>query len=79
MGKIFKTTMEIYTDYDPSQIKIDQLARNAIDGDAICENRKCDKINSDEASGGVRSFLGIEEEKSNQFGGDTGIDADYEN
>lgn len=57
--KIYKTTMEIYTDYDPASVEIDDLAREAVSGDAICENRKCVKIDANKVSSGVREFLGV--------------------
>jgi len=60
--RLYKTTLEIYTDYDPVAVEIDDLAREAVSGDAICEKRKCDRVPIDKAPQGVLSFLGIKEE-----------------
>lgn len=34
--EFYKTTIVIYTDYDPANMEISQLAREAECGDAIC-------------------------------------------
>lgn len=37
--KLFKTTIVIWSDYDPSGIGLDDLAREAISGDAYCSKQ----------------------------------------
>lgn len=37
--KLYKTTVVIWTDYDPAHCEIDDLAREAMRGDAFCSSQ----------------------------------------
>lgn len=37
---LFKTTVVIWTDYDPSILELDELAREAVSGDAYCSHQE---------------------------------------
>jgi hypothetical protein len=36
--ELYKTTMVIWTDYDPGEMDIDVLARESINGDGFCSH-----------------------------------------
>jgi hypothetical protein len=44
MSPKYKTTIVIWTDYDPSEVELEDLARDATSGEAICSNQHVEKI-----------------------------------
>jgi hypothetical protein len=40
----YKTTIVIWTDYDPSEVELEDLAREATSGEAICSKQQVEKI-----------------------------------
>lgn len=44
MPLIYRTTIVVYTDFDTRGMDIDAIAREAMDGDAICTGQVCDKV-----------------------------------
>jgi hypothetical protein len=40
----YKTTIVIWTDYDPSEVELEDLARDATSGEAICSKQQVEKI-----------------------------------
>lgn len=46
--KLFKTTIVIWTDFDPADFEIDTLAREAMNGDAYCSQQTTDPITDKE-------------------------------
>ena len=41
---MWKTTCVIWTDYDPAHLELEDLAREAQQGDAYCSKQHCEKI-----------------------------------
>ena len=41
LPSLYKTTLTIWTDYDPAPVEIDDLAREAVSGDAYCSGKTC--------------------------------------
>lgn len=65
---MFKTTIEILTSYDPTEIEIDALAREAMDGDAYCVRQDVTQVfvhhlaaQTDDADG-VADFFNLPEQ-----------------
>ena len=57
--QLWKTTIVIWTDYDPYRSEIEELAREATVGDAYCSNRITKQIkdlNEDEDWDGTEFF-----------------------
>ena len=46
--QLWKTTIIIWTDYDPSEFEIDDLAREAMSGDGYCSEQNTELV-TDEA------------------------------
>ena len=46
---LYKTTIAIWTDYDPAGYEIDNLAREAMVGDAYCSLQECVKVDDPES------------------------------
>lgn len=42
--QLWKTTIEIWSDYDPQRLEIDELAREAMRGDAYCDRQECEVV-----------------------------------
>ena len=42
--RLFKTTLVIWSDYDPSTVEIEDLARDATSGDAYCSRQVAEEI-----------------------------------
>lgn len=38
--KLYKTTIVIWTDHNPQNVEINDLAQNAVDGDAYCSKKE---------------------------------------
>ena len=41
---LYKTTIVIWTDYDPSGVELEDLARDATSGEALCGSQETTKI-----------------------------------
>ena len=64
MNSLYKTTIVIWSDGDPSNTDIDNLARDAVQGDSYCSSRNTKMIDdpkSDKDWDGTE-FFGEEEE-----------------
>lgn len=61
--KLYKTTIVIWTDYDPSRtgMEIDDLAREAMVGDGLCSSQETDVV-TDKRQFPDTDFFGSEEE-----------------
>lgn len=46
--KLWKTTVIIWTDYDPQSIELSALARESEVGDAYCSSQECKAISDPE-------------------------------
>lgn len=58
MKTLYKTTITIYTDYDPTdQVELEDLASEATGGGAICDVMKSEPVVFKNAPEGVRSFF----------------------
>lgn len=44
MRPLYKTTIVIWTDWDPSDFEVDDLANQAVDGPAYCSKQETTKI-----------------------------------
>lgn len=58
----YKTTIEIWTDFDPEDMEINVLAEEAIRGYAICDRQCTDQVQRKDAPDGVRSFFAVTNE-----------------
>ena len=56
--KLYKTTIEILTDYNPCFLPIEQLARDATFGDAYCVGQNVADVDSSEYGEAVEEFFG---------------------
>ena len=58
---LYKTTIIIWTEYSTSEREIDDLAREAIQGDAYCSKQHVDRVEEpeedSECSEGMREFF----------------------
>ena len=59
--KLYKTTIVIWTDYDPQHQEIDCLAREAFYGDAFCSSREIEVV-SDKYKFPDTEFFGADDE-----------------
>ena len=62
----FKTTIVIFTDYDPTPrrdggMEIDRLAADAMTGDAVCTEQRTEPVSPNALPDEVASFYGIED------------------
>ena len=56
--KLYKTTIEIVSEYDPTfKIEIDELARDAMSGDSYCIKQESEEIDSNILEEGVKEFF----------------------
>ena len=63
--KLFKTTIVIWSEYPTNEYSIDDLAREAISGDAYCSLQHCEGV-SDPAKFPHTEFFGDDEEDDEQ-------------
>lgn len=42
--ELYKTTIVIWTDYNPSTVELDDLGYEATNGAALCTTRVCEKV-----------------------------------
>ena len=64
--ELWKTTIEIMTDYDPKELNLVVLAREAESGDALCLSQKTTEVDpseyGDEVLGFFSTFEGDEDD-----------------
>jgi len=63
--KLWKTTIEIWSDYDPFGVELEDLAREAQVGDAYCNSSISERVipfDGTEVPDGVLSFFDMEED-----------------
>jgi hypothetical protein len=59
--RFWKTTVEIWTDYDPSTVELEDLAREATRGDAICTASMSEEVTDlEQVPEAVLSFNWVE-------------------
>jgi len=66
MGKLYKTTIVIWSERDPRKMEIDQIAKEAVGGDFVCDKQDTVAVKSD-AEGvpeGVLSFYNLLDDKT---------------
>lgn len=54
--QLWRTTIVIWTDYDPSDLEIDDLAREAVSGDAYCNHQTTETITNQSLFPGTEFF-----------------------
>lgn len=62
---LWKTTLEIWSDFDPTDVEIDTLAHEAMRGDAYCNRTHHERVipfDGTEVPDGVLSFFMMENE-----------------
>ena len=60
--KLWKTTIEIYSDYNPQGMSISDLGRDAISGDSICGKKTTERVGLSKSPVDVRNFFGEDDE-----------------
>jgi hypothetical protein len=58
----WKSVITIYSDFDPQQVELSALAREAEDGGAICDSMKATVVPDTELPEGVQEFFDLGEE-----------------
>ena len=58
----YKSTIIIYSDFDPNQTELTDLAREATDGSAICDSMKISPVYDHELPEGVQAFFMMDED-----------------
>ena len=53
----YKSTIIIYSDFDPQQVELVDLAREATDGAAICDSQQATLVADSRLPEGVREFF----------------------
>lgn len=53
----YRTTIVIYSPYDPSEIEIDALAQDAMAGESICIVQEETSVKASDLPGEAREFL----------------------
>ncbi len=67
--QLYKTTIIIWSDFNPNRMEIDQLASNAIGGDSYCskqENELITDLEKDPDWDGTEFFNSIEDDKEDE-------------
>lgn len=54
----YKTTIVIYSEFDPTQVELSDLAREATDGEAICVSSQTEQV-EDLIDQTARSFFEV--------------------
>ena len=63
MSKLYKTTIVIISDYDPSfKVKIDDLARDAMCGESYCTEQETVEVEAAELDDAVQEFFNVGQE-----------------
>ena len=65
---LYKTTIVIWTDYNASQVELEDLAIAATVGDAYCSKQECVKVEEpfDDPNPPSPEFFGVEEEEEEE-------------
>ena len=60
MTKLFKTTIVIISNYDPTyQVEIDELARDAMSGESYCTEQATVEVEAEDLDECVQEFFNI--------------------
>ena len=57
----YKSTIIIYSDFDPQQVELSALAREAEEGSAICDSQQVSIVPDSELPEGVHEFFHMSE------------------
>lgn len=63
--ELYKTTIVIWTDYDPAGVELEDLAREATSGDALCDGQGTEKVTDPEQMPDT-DFFGIDEDDQDE-------------
>jgi len=63
--KLYKSTIVIWTEYEPSLVDLEVLGRDATSGDAFCEQHDVDEI-TDQDEFPDTDFFGHDEEQDDE-------------
>jgi hypothetical protein len=63
-SKLYKTTIVIWTEYDPSDMDIEYLARDATSGDSFCDQQTHEVI-TDKNKFPDTEFFGVDDTEDN--------------
>jgi len=63
--RLFKTTIVIWSDYDPKNMEVDALASDAMDGQSYCSQQKTEEIKDveNDPDWDGTEFFGVSEDK----------------
>ena len=65
MTKLYKTTIVIISDYDPTyRVEIDELARDAISGESYCTEQSTEEVDASSLDSCVLEFFNVSEDES---------------
>ena len=65
MTKLYKTTIVIISDYDPTYwVEIDELARDAVSGESYCTEQYTEEVDASSLDSCVLEFFNIIEYES---------------
>lgn len=54
---LYKSTIEIWSEFDPETVELEVLAREATEGMAICDTQTTVRVELEQAPEGVQSFF----------------------
>lgn len=60
--KLWKSTITIYSPYNPDTLELSAIARDAETGESYCSEQHNDVVEPDELPEGAREFFRIEED-----------------
>ena len=64
MTKLYKTTIVIISDYDPTyRVEIDELARDAVSGESYCTEQSTEEVDASSLDSCVLEFFNIGQEE----------------
>lgn len=61
---LFKTTIVIWTDYNPAAVDVDDIARDAVSGDGYLESQSYDIVDDQDIPNEVKTFMMLHDEKT---------------
>ncbi len=65
MTKLYKTTIVIISDYDPTYLmEIDELARDAVSGESYCTEQSTEEVDAYSLDSCVLEFFNVSEDES---------------
>lgn len=62
---LYRTSIVIWTDYDPSQVELEYLAREATSGDAFCSQQQSEQV-TDPQQLPDTDFFGIDDDEEDE-------------